>query len=100
MRATSEIKETVIKELCADGVGPGKIVIRIVSWNDLPPVVEKRQYILDKDTRQLRTGKNKGLRAGELEMLVERWPEIRKIMAEYDPEWEPKADVKTSGKKK
>lgn len=70
------IKETVFAVLQKDGEGPGRTEIRLVSWNDRPAVLEKRQFILDRATNKERTGRAKGFLWCEMKMLVEKWAEL------------------------
>lgn len=92
-----DASETTLADIHINGTGPGRTVIRVVSWNKRPPVLEKRQIIIDDKTREERSGKNKGLTAAEVEMVVDRWPEIRDLFIQHDPTYTPRP---TDGKRK
>lgn len=85
MPATNEIKMDVKCVLDrTEGDGP-RMDIRIVSWNDRAPVLEKRQIIKLKDTGEERTGRNRGFTATEFEMLTARSEEILLLFEKHDP---------------
>lgn len=79
-----EIKVETLMNVISHGVGPGRTVVRIVSWNGLPPVLEKRQFILDPKTKEERPGKAKGLTLAELVEIFGRADEIKGVFALYD----------------
>ena len=103
MNGAQDIKLEVIKVLATSGGdsdGAGRIDIHIIRWNDRLPVLEKRQYIRDSKTQQVRPGKCKGLTADEVRVLVEKWPEIEAIFIEHDNEYVPEAKSDGTKKKK
>ena len=59
------------------GEGPGRCEIRVVSWNDYPPVLEKRQIIIDRTTNKERSGKNKGFNREDFILLLEKQEDIQ-----------------------
>lgn len=49
--------------------------IRIVSWNDQPPVLEKRMFVTyDGETH---SGRAKGFTQYEIQDIVDNWPTLR-----------------------
>jgi len=53
-----------------------KTDIRLVSWNEDRPVLEKRQFTFDKQTRTLRPGRARGFTLEEFIKLVNDKDEI------------------------
>lgn len=74
-----EFKQEVLLVLCAEGEGPGRTEVRLVSWYDNAPVLEKRQFIRDRITGEERPGKCRGLSFHEIQKIVKSWPEIYAI---------------------
>lgn len=61
-------------------------VMRIVSWDDKSPVLEKRKLYVDKDTKELKHGRVMGFNKYDLEFIREHWAEIDDIINKYEPE--------------
>ncbi len=51
--------------------------IRIVSWNDQPPVIEKRMLITYGG--ELRPGRAKGFTLAEMQDIVHNWESLQKF---------------------
>jgi hypothetical protein len=56
-----------------------KVYLRIVSWNDKSPMLEKRECWTDEDGNE-KMGKAKGFTAEDLNKIIENLDEIEKIM--------------------
>jgi hypothetical protein len=76
-----EVKENVILELSREETPKGNpIVLRVVSWNEGPPKIEKRSFWVNEEG-VLRTGKNLGITAQDFETLIEKQDEIRSVLS-------------------
>lgn len=53
--------------------------LQIVSWNDRSPMLEKREYWTDKEGNE-KAGKAKGLNLDDLDMIVDQFDAIEKMM--------------------
>lgn len=74
--------EKVLVELIVRGSTRLKTVIKIVSWDERPPVLEKRQIMTEAGKE--RVGKCKGLNPWEFDELVHRADEIREVFIKHD----------------
>lgn len=71
-----EVKENVIIELARTETAKGNpIVLRVVSWNNGIPKLEKRSFWVDAEG-ELRTGKSVGMTAGDFQILLDKKDEI------------------------
>lgn len=73
----------VVSVLRSVGAGPGRTELRVVSWNDNEPVLEKRQFIKDSATGAIRPGKCRGLTLKDVSFVVSNWPDIHASMASF-----------------
>lgn len=62
-------KQEVLLLVHREGEGPGRCDVRVVSWNDNAPVLEKRQFVKDKETGALRPGKCRGLTYSDIKRV-------------------------------
>jgi hypothetical protein len=70
------IKENVIIELSRVETAKGDpIVLRVVSWNNGSPKLEKRSFWTN-DQGELRAGKNMGLTAEDFKLVLEKQDEV------------------------
>ena len=79
-KRTREFKSTVLKLLNDETTDNSKMELRVVSWNDGAPKLEKRRYFKDKETNEWKLGKLTGLDKGDLEKIFENKDEIAKLM--------------------
>lgn len=86
MRKPREITETVYKVLDQYGSAKRNITqIRIVSWNNLPPTLEKRNmYYADENQDELKLGRISGFRLRDFNVIAENLVEIRELLSK-DP---------------
>ena len=79
MRKRKEIKEHVYKVLQEIEGLQCVIRIRVVSWNDGPPLLEKRRFIYrynEEGVKELVPGKLMGLRVEDLKYILHCYDEI------------------------
>lgn len=69
-----EVREKVLAVLQA-----GNTQLRIVSWNDQEPVLEKRQFFKDLQGQQ-KPGRCKGFTLEDLKYVQEHMAEIQEVM--------------------
>jgi hypothetical protein len=74
----------VLSVLRAEGSGPGRTEVRVVSWNGKEPVLEKRQWIFDHAKKRVRPGKCRGLTLKDVSFVVSNWPDVQRAMLEVD----------------
>lgn len=70
----------VLAVLRSFGVGPGRTELRIVAWNGNEPVIEKRQFIRDRVSGEVRPGKCRGLTLKDVSFVVSNWPDVQRTM--------------------
>lgn len=74
----------LISVLRSSGGAVGDTELRIVSWNDKAPVLEKRLRVLDKTTGEPRVGRCVGMSLEEVGYVVGNWPDVQRAMLEAD----------------
>ena len=76
-----EVKENVIIELSRTETPKGNpVVLRVVSWNNGSPKLEKRSFWMDAEG-ELRTGKNVGITAEDFQLLLEKKDEVLEALS-------------------
>lgn len=75
----------VIAVLRTSGERLPRTDLRVVSWNQREPVVEKRVFIADRATGLVRGGKCRGFSYQDIAYLVANWPQIQKMMKDGVP---------------
>ena len=70
----------VLGVLSTRSIGRGHLDLRVVAFDDHPPVVENRAFIRDRVTGEERVGRNKGLTLLDMELLVAHWPHIKALL--------------------
>ncbi len=74
-----EVSEEVLKVLQEDKMYGNPVQLRIVSWNNKAPKLEKRMMYRD-DSGELKNGKLTGLTADDVKLIIEKKDEILKMM--------------------
>jgi hypothetical protein len=70
----------IIAVLRSESAGSGRIDLRIVSWDNSAPVLEKRHFVYDRSVNELRPGRLRGLTYDDLHLIVTNLPEIQPKM--------------------
>lgn len=75
-----EISEDVLLEVSKEEYSEGKpVVVRVVSWNNAAPKLEKRSFWTNEDG-QLRAGKNLGFSLDDFQIVLEKQDDILKAL--------------------
>ena len=82
MARTLDLKETVnmLIKSAESGDSKNRWDLRVVSWNDGRPKLEKRNYWRKSADEEFKLGKAVGLDINDLEEILARLEEIQKIM--------------------
>ena len=76
-----ELKVDVIKEFYANEDERGnKMVLRIVSWNNGAPKLEKRSFYRSRESDEVKTGKAVGLTLEDVSLILDNKDEILELM--------------------
>jgi len=75
-----EFKSEVLKMLNQQITDNSKMELRIVSWNDGAPKLEKRRYYKDRETNQWKVGKLTGLDKDDLDKILAVKDEVLQLM--------------------
>lgn len=51
-----------------------------MAWNGNEPVIEKRQFIRDRVSGEVRPGKCRGLTLKDVSFVVSNWPDVQRAM--------------------
>ena len=75
-----EFKEDVLFEISKEDTGEGRYTsLRIVSWNNGTPKIEKRMFWTNEEG-QLRPGKLSGLTISDFQLILDNQNDIQKYL--------------------
>lgn len=63
--------------------GLNKVQLRLISWNDMTPVLEKRQLRLNEDTGEWFCQKNVGMKEQDVQLIVAHVDKLDKLWKEW-----------------
>lgn len=96
-RQTREPDMKVYAVLSRKQTNRSKFIIQIAKWDDGPIVIEKRQLIIDDETKKERVGRCRGLTGMEYLELSERKDEIVAVFNEHDEYFRTKLRANRNG---